>query len=91
MELLERLKNAFPEQFAGLKDSTGDPDHASRLGERFGDELLVLTGNDIVFSHALSKHASGCITALANLASPDLRRVWDLCQSGASDERVKAA
>ena len=59
MELLERLKNAFPEQFAGLKDSTGDPDHASRLGERFGDELLVMTGNDIVFSHALSQHALG--------------------------------
>jgi 4-hydroxy-tetrahydrodipicolinate synthase len=83
IELLARLKDAFPTSFAGLKDSTGDPEHARLLGEQFGDELLVFTGNDILLSHALEQHASGCITALANLASPDLRRVWDSFQEGA--------
>lgn len=83
IELLRRLKDAFPEKFAGLKDSTGDPEHARLLGEQFGDELLVFTGNDLLLSHALEQHASGCITALANLASPDSRRVWDSFQAGA--------
>ena len=77
INLLTRLRDAFPYRFAGLKDSSGDLDHARLLGERFGDELLVLTGNDQLFSVALRAQASGCITALANIASPELRQVWD--------------
>jgi len=30
----------------------------------------------------LQNHASGCITAMANLYSPKLRRVWDAHQAG---------
>jgi 4-hydroxy-tetrahydrodipicolinate synthase len=76
IDLLRRLKDKFPTRFAGLKDSSGDPVLATSLGEAFQDELLVLTGNDRLFSHALRHHASGCITALANLCSPDLARLW---------------
>lgn len=82
LNLLERLKSDFPERFAGIKDSSGDPEHARLLGQRFGKDLLVLTGNDSLFSTALENHACGCITALANLNSPDLRAVWDAWQSG---------
>lgn len=84
IDLLSRLKETFPEQFTGIKDSSGDPDHARRLGERFGKDLVVLTGNDRLFSHALQNRASGCITALANLCSPDLRLLWDAHQQGES-------
>src|SRR5512147_2610790 len=42
LDLLARLKDAFPDRFAGIKDSSADPDHALRLGERFGHSLLVL-------------------------------------------------
>jgi 4-hydroxy-tetrahydrodipicolinate synthase len=82
IELLFRLKDAFPEQFAGIKDSSGDPQHALALGQRFGADLVVLTGNDGLFSLALQQQASGCITAMANLYSPDLRRLWDAFQAG---------
>lgn len=88
-ELLRRLKDAYPEQFAGLKDSTGDPEHAQLLGEAFQDELLVFTGNDILISHALKHHAAGCITALANLASPDARLVWESWQTGSNDDKAQ--
>ena len=77
LDLLEKLANRHPGRFAGIKDSSGDPEHARLLGERFGKDLLVLTGNDRLFSHALANHASGCITAAANIISPILRRVWD--------------
>jgi 4-hydroxy-tetrahydrodipicolinate synthase len=80
LALLTRLKESFPERFAGLKDSSGDPEFARQLGEQFGASLDVLTGNDRLFSHALAHHAVGCITAVANLYSPDLRRVWDAFQ-----------
>jgi 4-hydroxy-tetrahydrodipicolinate synthase len=77
LDLLARLKEAFPDRFAGLKDSSGEPEFAQRLGERFGSDLVVLTGNDRLFSLALQAGASGAITALANLLSPYLRKIWD--------------
>ena len=46
VELLSRLKDAFPSQFAGIKDSSHDPALANTLGEKFGSDLVVLTGTD---------------------------------------------
>jgi 4-hydroxy-tetrahydrodipicolinate synthase len=82
IDLLARLKDAFPDRFAGLKDSTGDPEHARQLGARFGTDLLVYTGNDRLLSLALENQASGCITAMANIFSAGLRRIWDGYQNG---------
>jgi 4-hydroxy-tetrahydrodipicolinate synthase len=87
-ELLARLKDSFQDRFAGLKDSSGDPEHAQRLQSNFGNELVVLNGNDRLFSLALEAGASGAITALANLLSPDLRQVWD--NPPGSPERLQA-
>ena len=82
LDLLSRLKDAHPKAFAGIKDSSGDPEHATQLGERFGNDLLVLTGSDRLFSHALQHGAGGCITAQANLYSPELRQVWQAFLAG---------
>ncbi len=89
LDLLARLRAAFP-NFVGIKDSSGDPDHAAALGARFGDDLLVLNGNDRLLSHALRHHAGGAITALANLASPFLRRVWEAHRAGQPDPAAQA-
>jgi len=94
LDLLKNLKDEFPVQFAGIKDSTGDPQFAKRLGEQFGHDLVVLNGNDALLSHALENQAAGCITAMGNLFSPDLRVVWDAYQKGEkapeAQERLKA-
>ena len=82
LDLLARLKDAHPGKFAGIKDSSADPEHAVALGGRFGPDLLVLTGNDGLFLHALEHHAGGAITALANLYSPILRQVWNIFIQG---------
>jgi 4-hydroxy-tetrahydrodipicolinate synthase len=86
LDLLTRLKESFPYQFMGIKDSSGDPEWALTLGAHFGNDLLVLNGNDRLFSLALQSKASGCITAMANLISPLLRIVWDNFQTGIDDE-----
>lgn len=78
LDLLARLKQAHPEKFAGIKDSSGDPEYAVALGGRFGPDLLVLSGNDGLLLHALEYNAGGAITAMANLYSPLLRQVWDI-------------
>lgn len=90
LELISRLKERFPDRFAGLKDSSGDPDFARQLGARFDGDLLVFSGTDQLFSLALECGASGCITAPANLISPLLRRIWDAHLEGEPDEQVQA-
>jgi len=77
LDLLARLKDASPRQFVGIKDSSHEADFARALGARFGSDLLVLTGTDSYLQLAMESLAQGCITAPANLISPDLRRLWD--------------
>jgi 4-hydroxy-tetrahydrodipicolinate synthase len=93
IELLARLKDAFPSQFAGIKDSSHDADLARNLGERFGADLVALTGTDSYLQLAMQHQAAGCITAPANILSPDLREVWDAMNAGNDPaealERVK--
>lgn len=85
LDLLARLKDQFPDKFAGLKDSSAQLEQAQALGERFGTALAVFNGTDRLLTQALSHHAAGSITALANLISPDLRRIWDAHQTSQTD------
>jgi 4-hydroxy-tetrahydrodipicolinate synthase len=82
LDLLARLKDAFPVQFAGIKDSSHDEGFSVQLGERFGADLAVFNGTDSHFHRALQNHAQGAITAPANLISQGLREIWDQFQNG---------
>lgn len=84
-DLLRRLRETFPGRFVGVKDSSGDPEHARQLGQIFGRDLLVYSGNDSLFAWALENMAGGCITLMTNLCSPDLRRVWEAHLAGKKD------
>lgn len=91
LDLLARLKDAFPVQFAGIKDSSGDADFAAQVGQRFGRDLAVFNGTDSLFTHALSHHAQGAITAPANLISLPLRAIWDLFLEGRDTSEIQAS
>jgi 4-hydroxy-tetrahydrodipicolinate synthase len=90
IELLRRLKDAFPTQFAGIKDSSHDADLARNLGEKFGTDLVVLNGTDSYLPLAMRNKAAGCITAPANIISPDLRQVWDAMNDGKDSSEAEA-
>ena len=90
LDLLRRLKDAFPAQFAGIKDSSHDADLARDLGERFGSDLVVFTGTDSYLQLAMQNQAAGCITAPANILSPDLRQVWESINAGKDSAEAQA-
>lgn len=90
LDLLARLKDTFPTQFAGIKDSSHDESFAAALGQKFGKDLLVLNGTDSYFQHALNNHAQGAITAPANLISEGLREIWDLSLEGKDPTEAQA-
>ncbi len=93
IELLARLKESFPVQFAGIKDSSHDADFTRVLGQKFGSDLAVFNGTDSDLTFALENHAAGCITAPANLISPGLREIYDGFISGkdVSDSQKKVS
>lgn len=90
LELLRRLKDQFPSQFAGIKDSSHDAGLARNLGEIFGSDLVVLTGTDSYLQLAMQNKAAGCITAPANILSPDLREVWEAMKEGRDSTEAQA-
>src|SRR6266496_5383250 len=90
MDLLSRLKDAFPTQFVGIKDSSHDADLARSLGETFGYDLAVFSGTDSYLQMAMENKAAGCITAPANVLSPHLRQVWDLMNEGKDATEAQA-
>lgn len=90
LDLLDRLKNAYPRQFLGMKNSWTEASYAEAVGQRFGPDLLVLTGYDNLFQLSLRNHAVGCITASASLISPLLRRLWDTARAGGDPSELQA-
>jgi len=90
MDLLSRLKDAFPSQFGGIKDSSHDADLARTLGKTFGSDLAVFSGTDSYLQMAMENKAAGCITAPANVLSPHLRQVWDLMNAGEDATEAQA-
>lgn len=88
--LLQRLKSAFPDRFAGIKNSWLEPEFAHAVGDAFGPDFVVMAGFDNLFELTLSKQGSGCITASATLVSPLLRKLWDAAQAGQETAAIQA-
>ncbi len=64
VDLVARLRKAFPEQVIGIKDSSGDFDNTRAL---LGiDGLVVYPGSEEPLIDALELGAPGCISATAN-------------------------
>jgi 4-hydroxy-tetrahydrodipicolinate synthase len=75
ISLLQRLAVAYP-TFGGLKDSSGDLNSAKAYAAGLPGKA-VLVGNDHLLWPGLQAGAAGCITALANLRSPELRAIYE--------------
>jgi len=88
--LLSRLRDNYPDQFGGAKDSTGDLTNTQTLAAALPDQA-ILVGNDRLMTSGLNAGSAGCITALANLVSPLLREVYDAHAAGSSDTAAAQA
>ncbi len=80
-ESIAKLREAFPQQFAGMKDSSDDLAHTLATALKFPD-FGVFAGSDSILTEALNGGAVGGITALANITSPFNRAVWDAHAKG---------
>ncbi len=67
-ELIARLEERFPEQLAGIKDSTGNREHTMMLNSRF-PSLEVFAGSEMFLLDYLRAGGAGCISATTNLTA----------------------
>lgn len=87
VDLVARLRRAYPEAILGIKDSSGDWGSAEAFLAAHGD-LAILIGDERLLARAMAKGAQGSICGLANIEPAMLRAV---IHDGVDDPRVKAA
>lgn len=87
---LSELRQRFPDQMWGMKDSQDDLAHTLSITGQFPG-FHVFSGSDSIFSEALAGGASGSITALANVTSPLNRSVWDAHKRGGTAPEAQQA
>lgn len=84
IELIGRLKEAFPGIVTGVKDSSGDWDYTQRLLAAHGD-LAILIGDERYLAEGVRRGGQGAISGLANVCPGAL---LPLAVDGQGDERV---
>jgi 4-hydroxy-tetrahydrodipicolinate synthase len=80
-ETVERLFRAH-ENVVGIKETTKDFEHFSRVLQRCGRELLVWSGIELLGLPLLALGGAGFVSAVANLAPGAVARMYDAWESG---------
>ena len=77
LSLIERLVRDYPEQIAGVKDSSGDWNNTSAMLERFQpDGFDVFCGSESFLLATLRAGGRGCISATANVNPAAIARLY---------------
>jgi 4-hydroxy-tetrahydrodipicolinate synthase len=84
VELIARLRSAFPGIVIGVKDSSGDWPYTQALLKAHSD-LIILVGDERHLAHGVRLGAQGAISGLANVIAPQL---LPLAQHGGDDARI---
>jgi 4-hydroxy-tetrahydrodipicolinate synthase len=83
--LVGRLRKAFPDIIAGVKDSSGDWSNTEALLQQHSD-LAILVGDERQLARAVRAGAQGTICGLANICPGAM---LPLAERGQDDPRIK--
>jgi 4-hydroxy-tetrahydrodipicolinate synthase len=88
LPVIERLRRAYPQTIAGIKDSSGDWNHTQSLIDAFGgDDFLVFSGSETFLLDNLRHGGAGCISATANVNPAAIRALFDRWRDADADAR----
>jgi len=77
LALIERLLKAYPQQVAGIKDSSGDWDNTLAMLNQFSaDGFDVFPGSETFLLEGLRHGGAGCISATANVNPAGIHEVF---------------
>lgn len=86
VSLVQTLKNEFPRQVCGVKDSAGDFAHTSRLLAL--DDLQILVGDERQLARCAHLGAAGSISGIANLFPQRLVRCLETGREDPAINRI---
>jgi 4-hydroxy-tetrahydrodipicolinate synthase len=90
VSLVERLLKAYPEQVAGIKDSSGDWANTQALLEAFAASgFAVFPGSETFLLRGLRAGGAGCISATANVNPGPIARLYATWQGPDADAQQK--
>jgi len=72
--LIEKVRDHYPEQVAGIKDSSNEWDHQDALCSSFPN-LQVFTGSERHLTPLLRTGGAGCISSTVNVTAPLAQQV----------------
>lgn len=82
--LIELLLAKYPDNIAGVKDSSGDWDNIANLISTF-PSMSIFPGSERFLLQSLNNGGAGCITATANVNAAGARGVWEAWRSSSQD------
>ncbi|MFD7061217.1 4-hydroxy-tetrahydrodipicolinate synthase [Streptomyces sp. NPDC059906] len=83
-QTVKRLFTDF-DNFVGVKETTKDFEHFSRVLHACGRELLVWSGIELLCLPLLALGGAGFVSAVANLAPTAVARMYELWEAGEFD------
>ncbi|MFK4227956.1 4-hydroxy-tetrahydrodipicolinate synthase, partial [Streptomyces sp. NPDC019890] len=83
-DTVKRLFTDF-DNFVGVKETTKDFEHFSRVLHACGRELLVWSGIELLCLPLLALGGAGFVSAVANLAPKAVARMYELWEAGDAD------
>ncbi|RRO14474.1 4-hydroxy-tetrahydrodipicolinate synthase [Saccharopolyspora rhizosphaerae] len=86
-ETVARLHRDVP-NFVGIKETTKDFEHFSRVIKAAGRDLLVWSGIELLCLPLLALGGTGFISATANIAPAATKKMYDAFQAGRVDEAL---
>ncbi|EKX68329.1 4-hydroxy-tetrahydrodipicolinate synthase [Streptomyces ipomoeae] len=88
-ETVKRLFTDF-ENFVGVKETTKDFEHFSRVLHACGRSLLVWSGIELLCLPLLALGGAGFVSAVANLAPGAVARMYELWEAGDTESMAAA-
>lgn len=85
ISLTERLVSKYPGNIIGMKDSGGDWSHMEQILEAIPGFRLY-SGNEKFLLRVLKTGGMGCISATANLTSPEVAAVYEAWKKGGGEK-----
>ena len=89
-KLVERLLKAYPQQIAGMKDSSGDWNNTKTFLDAFAKQGFdIFPGSESFLLAGLRNGAVGCISATANVNPGAIAKLCDEWKNSDADEQQK--
>ena len=89
LRILQELKQRFGNIAAGIKDSSGDWDNMLSITKSVPD-FMVYSGTETFLLDILRQGGAGCITASANVLSPECQLVYQAWKNNQLDSAAQA-